>query len=124
MNANDQLPGGADIDRLLATFFKSELPDPFPEMKLPAARVAELPMPAAPRPAAPERRPVLTKSRFSLAVSVALLLGGCWYLSGHIGDAPANRPTPGKNGGGEATLPGPLDPNKDGTKAPKPPMMP
>lgn len=120
MNANDQLPAGADIDRLLATFFKSELPDPFPEMKLPAARAAELPMPAAPRPAAAERRPVLTKSRFSLAVSVALLLGGCWYLSGHIGGAPANRPTPGKNGAGEAKPNKHLLP-KDDTK---PPMVP
>jgi hypothetical protein len=26
----------------------------------------------------------MTKSRLALAASVALLLGGCWYLSGHM----------------------------------------
>jgi len=109
MNATDRLPAGADLDKLLSAFFKSELPDPFPGLKAPAPRAEALPMPAVPRtPIA--RQPLLTKSRFSLAVSVALLLGGCWYLSGHI-SAPTARPNVGKNG--EATLPNKLDPNKD-----------
>jgi hypothetical protein len=119
MNATEQLPAGTELDKLLSTFFKAELPDPFPALKLPAARSAEPPMPASPRIAA-QRQPILTKSRFSLAVSVALLLGGCWYLSSHIGGAPAPRPN---------AVTGPqASPPKQIIKAieddKKPPMMP
>jgi hypothetical protein len=119
MNATDQLPTETDLDKLLANFFKAELPDPFPGLKLPAARSAELPVPAAPRMPI-ERQPVFTKSRFALAASVALLLGGCWYLSAHIG-TPNPRPNIGK---GDNTAKPPKQIIKAIEDDSKPPMMP
>jgi hypothetical protein len=118
MNATEQLPAGTELDKLLSTFFKAELPDPFPELKLPAARSAEPPMPAAPRIPA-ERQPIFTRSRFSLAVSVALLLGGCWYLSTQIGTPP---PRPNTGTGGQASPPKQIIKAIEGDK--KPPTMP
>lgn len=109
MNATDGIPAGLDLDQRLSAFFKAELPDPFPAIAAPVTRAADLPRPAVPRTPA-DRPPVFTRSRFSLAASVALLLGGCWYLSGHIG-APTARPNAGKNG--QATLPTKLDPHKN-----------
>jgi hypothetical protein len=76
-----------DVDRLLSDFFKSELPDPFPPLKLSAQ--AELPMPMATLETSRERRTNNIKAKLSIAVSVALLIGGCWYLSGRMSDAPA-----------------------------------
>lgn len=90
MNANDQSTDQR-VDRLLSTFFKAELPDPFPPLKAPAR--FELPMPLnVSRLPRDERRATLSKSRLSLAASVAMILGGCWYLSGQI-SAPTERPT-------------------------------
>ncbi len=86
MKTIDQSPTNRDVDRLLSDFFKSELPDPFPPMKLPVR--AELPMPVATREPARERRANTTRAKLSIAVSVALLIGGCWYLSGRMSDAP------------------------------------
>ena len=90
---------------MLSTFFKSELPEPFPKLKVPHSTVrAELPMSAingSSYVSTPRRS--LADSRFSLAVSVALLLGGCWYLSTNIGTAP-ERPKA-SNGDGSAKLP-------------------
>jgi hypothetical protein len=90
MNANDQFPTENGVDRLLLSFFKAELPDPFPMMKAPVN--AELPMPVVMRN---PHRGELTKSRLSLAASVALLVGGCWYLSGQMGTS-TERPKVGK----------------------------
>ena len=98
MNTSDQFPAEQRIDRLLSAFFKAELPDPFPTMKAPAA---DMPMPAV-AAAAREHRSSLQQSRLSLAASVALLLGGCWYLSGQI-TAPTERPSMG-TGDGSAKL--------------------
>ena len=99
MNSEKYNRAETDLDRMLSAFFKSELPDPFPKLKLPLSTVrAELPMPTA-----PVSRRTISNSRFSLAVSVALLLGGCWFLSSHIGTAP-ERPKAG-NGDGSAKLP-------------------
>jgi len=87
MNTNQNTPA-ADLDQLLSSFFKAELPDPFPPLRSPAASRAEMPMPASDERASRSRQ-TISKSRLSLAVSAALLLGGCWYLSGHMGKAPA-----------------------------------
>jgi hypothetical protein len=118
MNANDHLSAAADVDRLLAAFFEDELPDPFPAMKRPAAQV-EPAMPATSAAALPQRHAVLTQGRFALAVSVAMLLGGCWYISGQIG-GPPERPLTVKDGGG-ATLPKVIQKAKEEHK---PPTMP
>ncbi len=97
MNASDQYqtePKEADADRLLSAFFKAEMPDPFPRLKLHAMQ-RNLPMPVGASFASSERNASALKSRLSLAASVALLVGGCWYISSQI-DAPAERPTAGK----------------------------
>ena len=92
MNANEyqKVP---DLDSMLSAFFKSEVPDPFPGLKLSGR--AELPMPVASNKMRAERHSSIAKSRLSLAASVALLIGGCWYLSSQIG-APTERPGVGK----------------------------
>ena len=86
MNATDLSTTHRDIDRLLPPFFKSELPDPFPPLNMPAR--AERPMPLATREPARERRTNTVRAKLSLAVSVALLIGGCWYLSGRMIESP------------------------------------
>ena len=94
----DHLTGGRpvapdDLDRLLSDLFKSRMPSPWPAVRVPepaepagmlAVRNEE---PAArPRPAADPG----SRARLTLAVSAALLLGTCWYLSN--GSQPADRP--------------------------------
>ncbi len=68
------------IDELLSSFFHAALPREFPPIQ-----VSSLPSPVA----APmhDRHGYLSNSRakISVAVSVALLLGGCWYLGGSMG---------------------------------------
>jgi hypothetical protein len=93
MNAT-QLQTTPDFDRMLSAFFKAELPDPFPGLNLPER--AELPMPA-PSKRMESPRSLIVQSRLSLAASVALVIGGCWYLSSHIGEAPAEHPMFDKN---------------------------
>jgi hypothetical protein len=85
MNTTETLPTNRDLDHMLSSFFKSELPNPFPPLNLPAR--AELPMPVATMPTR-ERRMNTIRAKLSIAVSVALLIGGCWYLSGRMSDAP------------------------------------
>jgi hypothetical protein len=118
MNANDRFPTEHGVDRLLSAFFKAELPDPFPMMKAPAR--AELPMPANTNSLSrDERRTAISNSRLSLAASVALILGGCWYLSGQI-SAPIERPTVGK-GDDSAKIPKEI---RKATEDAKKPTMP
>jgi len=81
----------AGADRLLSDFFKSELPEPFPAFRAPAA-VLNAPMPVREEAAG---RPVF-QSRFALAASVALLLGGCWYLTGKVGETGGGKFNTGK----------------------------
>ncbi|HJZ91510.1 MAG TPA: hypothetical protein VKE40_11605 [Gemmataceae bacterium] len=81
MNTNTPTPNpaGDDLDRLFAAYFQAEMPKKWP---------------AAPRPWADKPRAANTsprtdpshRSRWALAASVALLIGSCWYLSGHITD--------------------------------------
>lgn len=84
MNRNETLPN-QEVERMLSAFFKSELPKSFPPLRLPAA--SELPMPIAAE-SVRTRRGRMLKAKLSLAVSVALLIGGSWYLSGHTTNSP------------------------------------
>jgi len=88
MNTTEKYPMDQQVDRLLSAFFKAELPNPFPMMRAPAGQ-ADLPMPVSPAPMG-ERHSSILKSRLSLAASVAILIGGCWYISGQM-TAPAGR---------------------------------
>jgi len=75
------------VDRLLGDYFKAQLPRKWPPApRTDAARPANTTSSSAAR------------SRWALAASVAVLLGGCWYLSGHLGDGHA-RKGPGLEGG-------------------------
>lgn len=117
MNTNDKNPMQdlRDLDGLLSSFFKAELPDPFPPFK---QHAAQMPMPVAtPRDV---RRFEVSKSRLSLAASVALIIGGCWYLSNQIG-TPVNRTNMGK-GDGSAKITEPLKAKT--VEEVKKPMMP
>jgi hypothetical protein len=74
----------SDLDRLLTAFYPSELPKPWPRPRYPSMAHAH-PSPAAssrdmPRHAGQAN--ALSQGKFALALSVALLLGSCWYLSG------------------------------------------
>jgi hypothetical protein len=98
-----------DLDRLFSDFFKAQLKRPWPNAPVPAsgasakptepselvaARTAETPRSAP----APARRDNSARARFTLAASVALLLGTCWYLS--------NGFAPGLRSGSDAPNPG------------------
>jgi hypothetical protein len=85
---------GDGLDRLLSDFFRSEMPDPWPEPELPEQQpTLALPDRPIPRPRG------LLRSRFALAASVALLVGGSWLLSGAFGtinhEAPSRAGTDG-----------------------------
>lgn len=88
-----------ELDRLFSEFFKAQLRHPWPNAPVPAAtatpsepselvaaRAADGPRNA---PTAP-RRDGTARARFTLAASVALMLGTCWYLSN--GFQPGARP--------------------------------
>ena len=87
-----------DLDRLLGRYFKAQVPHPFPPLLLP-----EPAQPAARTPAAGDSG---YRSRLTLAVSAALLLGGGLYLSGQF--APTPQPHPGIGDKGTANEKGPL----------------
>jgi len=107
MNANNRLPNspGDQVDRLLSGYFRSEMP---------ANWVAPEPW-AETTPAPRPLRNQAARSRWALAASVAILVGGCWFLSGQIHDGKANKDLD-LNGAGAD-----LKHVKDlGTKAPPP----
>lgn len=100
---------GEDLDRLLSEFFQSQLRHPWPPA--PAVRPSE-PSTLAARSTPGVARDSGGRARYTLAASVALLLGACWVLS--------NGFQPGDPSGGSATRPGPgIDLNK-GTAADPP----
>ena len=87
-----------ELDQLLSDFFKGELKKPWPKAPTPAARSTEPSELAAARAAeAPRNQPSpagrdnTARARFTLAASVALMLGTCWYMSN--GFQPGERPT-------------------------------
>jgi hypothetical protein len=73
---------GDDLDGALFAFFRSEMPRPWPQLKLPddapAARPPVRPAEATP---APSPRSWFRSPRFALAASVALLIGGYAVMS-------------------------------------------
>jgi hypothetical protein len=87
MNTTTRIPNppedGAELDRLLGAYFRSEMPARWPTAPQPWAEKAQ----AAADPSVNPSR----KSRWALAASVALLIGGGWYLSGHLTDGKAKR---------------------------------
>lgn len=82
-----------DLDRLLSDFFKAQMKNPWPNA--PLAQTAE-PSELATRTEAPQgepapaRRDNTARAKFTLAASVALLLGTAFYMSD--GYTPTARP--------------------------------
>ena len=83
MSMNTRIPNRPEdeIDRLFTAYFRAEMPARWPNAPRPWAQTVQ---PASSAPADPTR-----KSRWALAASVALLIGSCWYLSGHVTDGKA-----------------------------------
>lgn len=76
---------GDDLDGLLKSFFRSEMPNPWPDA--PHAEEAPVILAVGPMP----KRRSFASSRFALAASVALLVGGAWLLGGAF-DGDPDRP--------------------------------
>jgi hypothetical protein len=106
-----KLPAEEKLDRVLSDFFKSKMKQPWPAAPTTPSRmpIMEPSLLAATRTAFVEtsrNQPVETgnsrdggsKSRYTLAMSVAMLLGTCWYLSNGFQQgervAPAGNTTP------------------------------
>jgi hypothetical protein len=96
------------LDRALADFFKSKMKEPWPKAPATTARASEPSVLVASRAAnatveLPRNQPVAAgqtrgggnRSRYTLAVSVAALLGTCWLLSN--GFQPGQRVGPSGN---------------------------
>jgi len=80
MNTINQLPtpSGDQVDRLLTAYYRSEMPANWPNAPEPWATPAT--------PATGRKSHSQSRSRWALAASVALLIGGCWYVSGQMTD--------------------------------------
>jgi hypothetical protein len=78
-----------NLDRLLADFFQAQLTRPWPAAPATAEPSTLVAPTAAPRNQ-PAARDTNRTSRYTLAASVALLLGTCWYFSN--GFQPPARP--------------------------------
>jgi hypothetical protein len=84
----DRSPEGDEVDQLLRSFYRAEMPDPWPSFEATAEAPTVLPFPAP-----PARRPVFVRSRLALAAAVALLIGGLSLLSGKFDTGNAERST-------------------------------
>ena len=84
MKTTNQLPNpaGDQVDRLLSGYYRSEMPAKWPAAPQPWAEIT---------PSALPSRNQASRSRWALAASVAILVGGCWYLSGQITDGKARK---------------------------------
>ena len=80
MTTNTPQPSvpGDEVDRLVTAYFRAEMP-----AKWPAAPDTTGASRHAARSENARGADPATKSRWALAASVALLIGSCWYLSGH-----------------------------------------
>jgi hypothetical protein len=81
IDANGVGHGPDDLDEMLFAFFRSEMPDPWPELKLPPRMPSAPPVRLASAVPSPSRRPWFRSPRFALAASVALLIGGYAVMS-------------------------------------------
>jgi hypothetical protein len=108
MNTNPNTPTRPEdgIDRTVGAYFRSEMPNPWPAAPRPWAEKATLSTPATHS---------ASRSRWALAASVAILVGGCWYLSGHLTDG---RKRPDTNFNGTADLKHAKDAGKNLPKTP------
>lgn len=97
MNRTDSLQPEA-IDEMLSRFMKSEMPHPWP--KAPTPQVGSITPASSPR--LTDSSP-LVSSRYSLAASVVLILGGCWLLSNLLSDNPNPNRFGGLDGGNAST---------------------
>ena len=77
-NLKKPTPAGDPIDGLLSAFYRAETPSKWPAAPRPWADPAHTKYDRTADPS--------TRSRWALAASVAMLLGGCWYLSGQMTD--------------------------------------
>jgi hypothetical protein len=85
------------LDRLLSTYFKAQLPQPWPAAPHtpstePSSLVSERLAVAESSRSPKAVRDTSARARHTLAASVALLLGTCWYLSSGLQSA--NRADP------------------------------
>ena len=88
-------PDADELDQLLGAYFKAQVPHPWPAPPATAALSEPTGRLAAPESSAghdPGRR-----ARYTLAASVALLLGTCWTLSNGLPSGPR---APGPQGPG------------------------
>lgn len=88
-----------ELDRLLSGYFKAQMQRPWPAAPVPTqSEPAELVAVRNTTTAASPASDHTTRSRITLAASVAILLGSCWYLSNGLeqGHRPAaSKPSPG-----------------------------
>ncbi len=70
--------GRDPIDGVLSAYYRAEMPNKWPAAPRPWADLAHTKLEQTASPSA--------RSRWALAASVAMLLGGCWYLSGQMTD--------------------------------------
>ncbi|HEY1189761.1 MAG TPA: hypothetical protein VGE74_19085 [Gemmata sp.] len=109
MNTNALQTPPDELDKLLSGFFKAQLKNPWPKAPsvAPVTPVVEPSTLATARAAdAPRSVPVsvrdgTARARFTLAASVALLLGTGWFLADgfHPGARSGHEAAPGKRGG-------------------------
>jgi hypothetical protein len=97
---------GDEVDQLLRDFYKSEMPEPFPALKLPAVR-----------PAAAVRWNML-RQRVALAASIGLLVLGGWLMAGSTGEFTPPSGVGGDVGSaGKSFIPGTVKPGLDKGKS-------
>lgn len=77
MNTNTPTRTDDQVDRLLTAYYRAEMPKNW---------TAPQPWAETANANADQAKRQSNRSRWALAASVAMLLGGCWYLSGHITD--------------------------------------
>jgi hypothetical protein len=95
-----------DLDRALGTFFRGEVPVPWPPLTAPVKS-----------PAPVRHSHSLLTGRIALAASVAALLFGGWFLSGRLASPIAAN---GSVESGAATLPGGMRTGHNPPSAPHP----
>lgn len=113
IDANGVAHGDDDLDEALFAFFRSEMPHPWPRLKLPEGATAPPVRPAQPAPA-PSRRPWFRSPRFALAASVALLIAGYAVLSGALAPpTPPDNTSLNDSGAGRKGIERDVKPSKD-----------
>jgi hypothetical protein len=95
-NANTEPQAVDDLDRLLGSYFKQQLPHPWPQA--PSVSLSTIQPATATTSTMARPGDSLKRSRLVLAASVAILLGGCWLLSGQLSNGKARTNNPLENG--------------------------